>query len=190
MTSALDDGSSTTADHELEVLTWSQFGDASRELARAVVASGWMPDLVVAIARGGLVPAGALAYALGVKAMGTLNVEFYTGVAQTLPEPVLLPPLMDTSTLPGSKVLVVDDVADSGRTLELVMALVREHGLPADVDGDGDGQITAGERHPVEARSAVFYTKSQSVIAPDYTWLRTDRWISFPWSALPPVTEE
>ncbi|MPV88913.1 phosphoribosyltransferase [Georgenia ruanii] len=166
-----------------EVLGWEEFGEAARELARTVVRSGWMPDVVVAVARGGLVPAGAVAYALDVKAMGTLNVEFYTGVAETLPEPVVLPPLMDTSDLPGRRVLVVDDVADSGRTLALVMEMIRAHGLPAEADGAGDG---AGL--PVEARSAVIYAKPRSVIEPDYVWRHTDRWINFPWSAQPPVT--
>jgi hypoxanthine phosphoribosyltransferase len=174
---------STTA---REVLGWEQFGEAARELARTVVRSGWMPDVVIAVARGGLVPAGAVAYALDVKAMGTLNVEFYTGVAETLPEPVVLPPLMDTSDLPGRKVLVVDDVADSGRTLALVMDMIRAHGLPADLDGDG----VAGEGLAVDARSAVIYAKPRSVIDPDYVWRRTDRWINFPWSAQPPVTTE
>lgn len=181
MSQAFDD---VATGQDLEVLTWDGFGEAARDMARAVVASGWMPDLVVAVARGGLLPAGALAYALGIKAMGTLNVEFYTGIGQTLPEPVVLPPLMDTSELPGRQVLVVDDVADSGKTLNMVMQLVREKGIPADNDGDGVEMIA------VEARSAVLYTKPVSVIQPDYTWKHTEQWIAFPWSAQPPVTEE
>jgi uncharacterized protein len=131
-----------------------------------------------------------VAYALGTKAMGTLNVEFYTGVAETLPEPVVLPPLMDTSDLPGRKVLVVDDVADSGKTLALVMDLIRSKGLPADLDLDLDLDDAATEALHVEARSAVVYAKPRSVIDPDYVWRRTDRWIMFPWSSQPPVTEE
>ncbi|QWW19680.1 phosphoribosyltransferase [Schaalia sp. 19OD2882] len=163
-----------------EVLTWQGFGDATRELARSISDSGWMPDLVIAVARGGLLPAGALAYALDVKAMGTMNVEFYTGIGQTLPEPQLLPPLMDVSSVVGRKVLVVDDVADSGRTLKMVMELLCEHGLSL----DGSHAV------PVEARSAVLYTKRHSVISPDYSWRETGLWISFPWSCRPPVTAE
>ncbi|MCD2500010.1 MULTISPECIES: phosphoribosyltransferase [Microbacterium] len=180
---AFDD---VAADRELEVLTWDGFGEAARDLARTVVASGWMPDLVIAIARGGLLPAGALGYALGIKAMGTLNVEFYTGVGETLVEPVILPPLMDTSELPGKRVLVVDDVADSGKTLDLVMRMIRTQGIPVDADGDG----VAAERLAVDARSVVLFTKPTSVIKPDYTWKTTDRWIAFPWSDKPPVTED
>lgn len=180
--SAFDD---VAAGHDLEVLTWDGFGEAARDLARTIVASGWMPDIVIAVARGGLLPAGALAYALGIKAMGTLNVEFYTGVGETLAEPVVLPPLMDTTELPGKRVLVVDDVADSGKTLDLVMQLIRDKGLPADLNGDG----VASESITVDARSAVLFSKPQSIIAPTYTWKATDKWIAFPWSAQPPVTE-
>ncbi|UNX55034.1 phosphoribosyltransferase [Georgenia sp. TF02-10] len=177
-----DDGATTTAEAEREVLGWPGFGAAARELARHVVRSGWLPDLVVAVARGGLVPAGAVAYALGTKAMGTMNVEFYTGVGETLEAPVVLPPLMDTSGLPGQRVLVVDDVADSGRTLALVTDLLRTTGLP--------GEAGAPGALPGEVRSAVLYAKPRSVIDPDYVWRRTDRWIMFPWSAQPPVTAE
>lgn len=152
---------------EREVLTWEAFGEAARELAQLVVAD-FRPDVVVAVARGGLVPAGAVSYALGTKAIGTLNVEFYTDVAETLPDPVVLPPLLDSAALAGLKALVVDDVADSGRTLALVLDLVRSYGA--------------------EARSAVLYSKPTSVIEPDYVWRRTGLWITFPWSALPPVT--
>lgn len=158
---------STPPPSEREVLTWDLFGTASREIAEQVVASGFLPDVVVAVARGGLLPGGAVAYALGTKGVGTLNVEFYTDIGQTLTDPRVLPPLMDTSELPGSKVLVVDDVADSGRTLALVMDMLAGQG--------------------VEARSAVLYTKPRSIVRPDYSWKDTDRWITFPWSAEPPV---
>ena len=115
-----------------EVLTWEGFGDASRELTQQIVDSGWIPDLIVAIARGGLIPAGAIAYAMDVKAIGTMNVEFYSGIGETLEEPQLLPPLMDVSAMDGKRVLVVDDVADSGKTLKMVMDLIDEHGLTLD----------------------------------------------------------
>lgn len=163
-----------------EVLTWQGFGDATRQIAQNIVDSGWMPELVVAVARGGLLPAGALSYALGLKAIGTMNVEFYTDIEETLPEPVLIPPLMDVSALSGKKILVVDDVADSGKTLDLVMRLIRERGLPSGSEG---------ERVAVsEARSACIYVKSRSIITPDYVLKHTDKWINFPWSTLPPVS--
>lgn len=88
-----------------EVLDWDEFGIATRQLAQQVVDSGFTPDVVVAIARGGLVPGGAMAYALGTKGVGTMNVEFYTDIGQTLTDPRLLPPLMDTQELADQKFL-------------------------------------------------------------------------------------
>ncbi|EPD70083.1 phosphoribosyltransferase [Corynebacterium pyruviciproducens] len=154
---------------DLEVLTWDMFGQASRELAQTIVDSGYEPDIIIAVARGGLLPAGALSYAMGVKLSDAINVEFYTDVEETLPDPILLEPLLDTHALGGKKLLVVDDVADSGRTLDLVLKILQQW---------------AGE-----VRSAVIYGKSRSVIEPDYVWHRTDKWIAFPWSAEPPVTK-
>lgn len=153
-----------------EVLTWDLFGDASRELAQAIADSGFVPDIIIAVARGGLLPAGALSYALGTKLSDAINIEFYTDVEETLPDPVLLAPLLDTENIKGRKLLVVDDVADSGRTLKMAVEILREQ--DADV------------------RSAVIYAKPRSVITPDYTWKNTDDWIVFPWSAEPPVTSK
>ena len=80
-------------------LTWDTFGEASRELAQTIVDDGFEPDIVLAVARGGLLLAGLISYALGVKACGALNVEFYTGIGTVLPEPVVLPPMLDDGHL-------------------------------------------------------------------------------------------
>ena len=80
----------------------------------------------------------------------------------------MLPPFLDAHDLDDAAVLIVDDVADTGRTLELVH------------------DFCAG--HVAEARTAVLYEKPQSVIKADFAWRYTDRWINFPWSTLPPVT--
>jgi hypothetical protein len=152
---------------EREVLTWAGFGDATRELAQQIADSGFRPDAVLSIARGGLTVAGALAYALGVKNCFTMNVEFYTGVDERLPVPVMLPPMLDVLDIRGLRVLVADDVADTGKTLELVTSVIGDHVL--------------------DARNAVLYQKPHSVITADYAWKHTDLWIDFPWSTQPPV---
>ena len=79
------------ADHE--VLTWEQFGLAGRELAELVRSDGFEPTMIVSIARGGLFAGGALSYALNVKNVYVMNVEFYTGEDERLPMPVMLPPV-------------------------------------------------------------------------------------------------
>ena len=150
-----------------EVLTWEAFGVAARELAKQVVDSGFQPDLILSITRGGMLPAGTISYAMGIKNLHIINVEFYTGVDSRLPEPVFLPPLPATNYLDGQKVLIIDDVADTGETLRMVRDFC--------------------DRYAAESRVAVLYEKPRSVIAADYVWRRTDKWITFPWSALPPM---
>jgi len=150
-----------------EVLTWDTFGAASRELAQAVFDDGYRPDLIISIARGGLIPAGAISYALGMKNVHVLNVEFYTGVDERLPMPVMLPPVPQPVDLSGATVLVIDDVADTGGTLDLVRKFC--------------------EGHVKETRCAVIYEKSRSVVKCEYVWKRTDQWIDFPWSSLPEI---
>jgi uncharacterized protein len=152
---------------ERENLTWQTFGDASRAMAQLIADDGFRPDLILAIARGGLFFAGALGYALAVKNLHVMNVEFYNGVGSTLDMPVMLPPVPQAVDFSAKKVLIADDVADSGRTLELVYSFVRDY-----VD---------------EVRTAVVYEKPRSIIKCDYVWKRTDSWINFPWSTQDPV---
>jgi len=87
-----------------EIMTWEVFGVASRELAIQVAESGYEPDIILAIARGGLLSAGALGYALSVKNTYTMNVEFYTGVNERLAVPMILPPVPSLVDLKDSKV--------------------------------------------------------------------------------------
>jgi hypoxanthine phosphoribosyltransferase len=150
-----------------EVLSYEMFGTASRELAEQVAADGFEPDLILSIARGGLFLGGALGYALDVKNLFVMNVEFYTGVDERLELPVVLPPVLDRVDLTGAHVLIADDVADTGKTLELVR------------------DFCAG--YVASVRTAVIYEKPRSLVRCDYVWRRTDRWIDFPWSALPPL---
>ncbi len=150
-----------------EVLTWENFGVAARELAKQVVDSGYIPDLILSITRGGLLPAGTMSYAMGIKNLHIINVEFYTGVEERLPMPVLLPPVPASVHLSGQRVLIIDDVADTGETLRMVRDFCAQH--------------------VAETRTAVLYEKSQSVVKCDYVWKRTDEWISFPWSSEPPL---
>ena len=147
---------------DLEVLTWPLYGEACRSLADQVADDGFQPDLILSIARGGLLIAGSLAYALGVKNLHVMNVEYYTGRGERLEFPVILPPPLTLVNLDAAKVLIADDVADTGATL----AMVRDHVGP---------QVG-------EIRTAVLYQKSISTMTCDYVWKHTDRWIDFPWS--------
>ncbi len=148
-------------------MTWEELGISARALAEMVRDDGYRPDMVLAVARGGLLVAGALSYALGVKNTYTMNVEFYTGVDERLDVPMLLPPVPDLVDVAEANVLVADDVADTGQTLALIKDFC-------------EGKVA-------EVRVAVLYEKPRSIVSCEYVWRRTDRWIDFPWSAQEPV---
>ncbi|MCY3909892.1 MAG: phosphoribosyltransferase [bacterium] len=150
-----------------EWLDWDSYGRAVRELAAMVADDGYRPEMILAIARGGLFCAGSLGYALSIKNIYVMNCEYYTGVDERLPVPVMLPPAVDLVDHRNSKILIADDVADTGHTLKMVYDFC--------VDRVGD------------VRSAVLYEKSHSLAKCDYVWKRTDRWINFPWSTDRPL---
>ncbi len=108
-----------------------------------------------------------VSYALGLKNCCVINVEYYTGVDERLDVPVILPPALNLVDLGHARVLVVDDVADTGETLQLVAETVRPE--------------------VAELRTAVLYEKPRSVVRCDYVWRRTENWVEFPWSTRPPV---
>jgi hypoxanthine phosphoribosyltransferase len=146
-----------------ELMSWEDLGDGARELAEQIHRDGYRPDIVLAVARGGLLVGGALGYALGVKNTFSMNVEFYTGVDERLEMPMLLPPVPDLVDFHEQRVLIADDVADTGATLALVKDFC-------------EGKVA-------EVRCAVLYEKPRSTVACEYVWKRTDLWIEFPWSA-------
>jgi hypoxanthine phosphoribosyltransferase len=152
-----------------EPMSWADLGTGARDLAEQIHADGYRPDIVLAIARGGLLVAGAVAYALGVKNTFMMNVEFYTGVDERLDVPMILPPIPDLVDFAETRVLIADDVADTGATLALVK-------------GFCEGKVA-------EVRCAVLYEKPRSSVRCEYVWRRTDSWIDFPWSIRAPVGE-
>jgi len=148
-------------------MSWEELGTGSRTLAEQVAADDFRPDFILGISRGGLLVGGALAYALGVKNTFTMSVEFYTGIDERLEMPMILPPIPHLVDLHEARVLIADDVADTGQTLVLVKDFL-------------EGKVG-------EVRIAVLYEKPRSVVQSEYVWERTDRWIVFPWSADDPL---
>src|SRR3954469_16733807 len=150
-------------------MSWDDLGTGSPHLSQEIYRDGCRPDIIVGIARCALLVGGAISYALGVKNTFTMNVEFYTGVDERLEMPMLLPPVPDLVDFAEQRVLIADDVADTGATLALVKDFC-------------EGKVA-------EVRCAVLYEKPHSTVSCEYVWSRTDQWIDFPWSAEAPVPE-
>ncbi|HYA21842.1 MAG TPA: phosphoribosyltransferase [Thermoproteota archaeon] len=142
-----------------DLVDWAGFYHLCLELVDRVLTSGKKFDVIVGISRGGLVPARILSDELENPNVVIVRVEYYTDIYKVRPEPrvVQVPDL----ELAGKDVLLVDDVADSGRSLESVSKLLKHEGAKS------------------LSIATVFY-KPWSLVVPDFYVRTTDRWIVFP----------
>ena len=147
---------------EFEVPTWDQIYAMLVRQAGKIRCSGFKPDVIVGVTRGGLVPARILSDLLGTCELATVEVEFYVGVAETRSEPVLKQSVSEDVT--EKKALLVDDVADSGKSLLLAKEHLKYQGVE-------------------EVRVATVYRKPLSALTPDFYEKETSRWVVFPWDA-------
>jgi hypoxanthine phosphoribosyltransferase len=150
-----------------ELISWTNVKHLSHNLAIKIRNARFQPDVVVAIARGGYVPARLLCDYLNLTDLKSIRIAHYTAGAQKQQKAKLVDNLC--RDLGGRKVLLVDDISDTGDTLELA----RDHLV----------ECGAGPIH-----IAVLHHKKTSTVEPDYyahhiiKW----RWIIYPWA----VTED
>jgi uncharacterized protein len=145
-----------------EVPTWSQIYDCLLALAQKIQLSSYKPDVVVAVCRGGLIPARILVDLLEARLLATIQIEFYIGLGETKEQPTLKQAL--ALPVAGKRVLLVDDIADSGKSLQYAINYLTEQGA-------------------VEIKTATIYYKAQSITVPDFYEKETDCWVVFPWEA-------
>jgi len=142
------------------VLDWGEFVRMSIELAHKITASGVVPHVILAILRGGYFIAKLLSDYLGIENLATIEIKFYKGIGERAERPVVVQPI--TMDLRDRVVMVVDDVADSGRTLQVAADMARLRGAK-------------------EVYTAALFYKPWSIIMPDFFVSKTDKWIVFPW---------
>jgi len=142
------------------VLTWNRTYNVLLSLARRILRSGFVPDVIVGISRGGWVPARVLCDLLNAPVLASIGVAFYTGVGKAGRRPMLTQPL--SVAVLGKKVLLVDEVTDTGESLKLAKEQL----------------VTEGAK---EVRTVTMYTKPWSIIEPDFHEKKTSSWIVFPW---------
>jgi len=145
---------------EFEVPSWDEIYEMLLSLADKIRRDNFNPDLIVGVCRGGWPPARVMSDLLGNPKLANVSVEFYVDVAETKSKPILTQPI--TIPVEGKRILILDDVADTGKTLKLV----RDHLLDK-----GAGEV----------KIATIYYKPWSIITPDYYERETKRWIVFPW---------
>ncbi|HDI46220.1 MAG TPA: phosphoribosyltransferase [Candidatus Methanomethylia archaeon] len=114
-----------------KLVSWDDVMKWCWELAEVIKGSGWMPDMIVAISRGGAVPARLLCDYLCVSDMMSIQVVHWPTAAEVSEKARVKYPLkLDLS---GKKVLLVDDIADTGDSLILAKKTLEADCKPAEV---------------------------------------------------------
>ncbi|RLG19701.1 phosphoribosyltransferase [Candidatus Micrarchaeota archaeon] len=141
-------------------LTWPEVQNMCEQLAVLIKNSGFEPDVIVGIARGGWVPARILSDFLDHEQIASMRVEFYTKPGETKKKPKITQKV--STAIKGKRVLLVDDVSDSGNSLKLARESLK------------------GAK---EVRTATLHFKPGSIFKPDYYIGETSDWIVYPWEA-------
>ena len=152
-----------------ELVSWKQFRALARQLALRVQSSGFRPDMIVAIGRGGYMPARLLSDYLNIYNLSGFKIEHYRAAKKQAEARVRYPL---SANVEGLKLLLVDDVSDGGDTFELAVSHLHERGPPAEI------------------RTAVLHHKTVSSFVPDFCAAEVTewRWLIYPWAILEDVS--
>lgn len=151
-------------------ISHEQFVEDVRAIAAKLADDHWQPDFLIGVGRGGLVPGAYLSHASG---MTLLSVDYSSQVFAFADE---LLRLLAAKSAMGKKLLIVDDINDSGTTISHLRTLLEKEGAVAE-----------------NIRVAVLLNNIRSTATADY-WAReidraTDKsWFVFPWEAMAPTT--
>ncbi len=142
------------------VPSWDEIHMLIIGLAKKIRASGFKPEVIVGIARGGWIVARLLSDLLEVPEIASIRIVFYKDVAEVARTPVITQPV--STSVRGKRVLVSDDVSDTGSSLTAAVKHLIEEGA-------------------AEIRVATIHVKPWTTFVPDYYMVETDAWIIYPW---------
>ncbi len=152
-----------------ELVSWTEIQRLCQRLAGMIRTSGYKPEIIVAIARGGYVPARLLCDLLDIMDLTSIKIEHYLSLANKEEQATIRYPLC--TDIKNRRVLLVDDVNDSGDTLDVAIEHLQSF-------------------QPAEIRTAVMHHKIVSHFSVDYyagkiiKW----RWIIYPWAVTEDIT--
>ena len=155
-----------------KLVTWEEIVGWCRELARKIRESGWIPDVVVAIARGGYVPARLLCDFLGIENLLSIQSQHWTEAAKMAEKAIIK--FKYHVDLKGYKALLVDDIVDTGESLLLARDFILKEWKPDELK-----------------IAALQWISPVAKFKPDYYHLEVKEWTWFmyPWTRLEDVTQ-
>ena len=145
---------------DFEISSWNQIYRFLLDLTKTIQNNGFRADIIVGVSRGGWIPARIMSDLLETPKLANITTEFYMGTSQIRCKPIITQPV--SVSVKDKKILLVDDVADTGESLKLVNSHLKEDGAS-------------------EIKIATIYRKPWSAIVPDYYVKETCLWIVFPW---------
>lgn len=145
---------------EFLIPSWEEIYNLCLDLSDMIREQKYEPEIIVGIARGGWIPARILSDFLGNSYTANIKIDFYRGVGETKERPIITQTI--STIVEGKRVLIADDVADSGKSLKVA----QEH-----LEQCGASQV----------KIATIYYKPWSIIKPDFYIKETEAWIVFPW---------
>jgi uncharacterized protein len=148
---------------KFEAPSWDQIYDMTIRLARRIRKSDYSPEIIVGVSRGGWPPARIMSDLLENQNLANMKVVFYRDIGLRNKRPVITQPV--TTHVKGKRVLVVDDVSDTGHSLKVVDRHLKEKGA---------GKV----------KVCTLYLKPGSVFTPDFYAKKTAKWVIFPWERM------
>ncbi len=153
-----------------ELITWGKVVSLVHKLATQIRQDDYHPDIIIAIGRGGYVPARLLADYLDRMNLTSIKVEHYIAGSHKQPVTTVIYPLSINVT--DQRVLLVDDVSDSGDTFDVTLQHIRQRSTPKEI------------------KTAVLHHKIVSSYTPDYyaTKVTKWRWLIYPWAQVEDIS--
>jgi hypoxanthine phosphoribosyltransferase len=149
-------------------ITWQMVEKAALHIVHKLQQDKFQPDIIISLARSGLIPAALISYCIGNKQLYTVKADFSKTQTNDKLQDLRSRPVLTQRikrSLKGLKILVVDEMTVSGETLKLVAEYLKT-------------------KHPKEVRYAVLYKQPWTQFKPDYFGQLIKKWPLYPWKEL------
>ena len=140
--------------------SWEEIHNDVINISNNILKSGFKPDVIVAVARGGWVVGRLISDILNIKNVANIRIEFYSDISETIEKPIISQPISVDPK--NKKILLCDDVSDTGKSLSAAV----EH---------------LNEKNAKMIKVACLHKKPWSILTPDYYSKETDKWVIYPW---------
>ena len=148
-----------------KIVSWSEIEEWTTDVSKKMANAGFKPDVVIGLTRGGWVPARLLCDIMNIKDLYAVKTEHW-GVTATRDGNAKLAQKL-SGDVKGRRVLIMDDITDTGKSLSLAMEHVRSF-------------------KPKSLRSGTLLHVTHSLIEPNYYSVEVPAenwtWFIFPWN--------